>query len=206
MKTGFCMQTASQPITAQPFLLSHRMKPAFCTQQHISRGAAAWRTDTLDVIQGVYYDSGYNSSLNWNRGCMWFSMHRTCCRGVQSRARRLRFTAKPAPVPAQRRASTCVRSRIPLQAAHPALPGTMVLSAPSVETSRLRSRSLWMLCRDWQTGYYGGLCLYETPYNFGSSTYSNAYMRMSGRTPITNPISNAYSAAARLSAKKEDFK
>lgn len=29
-------------------------------------------------------------------------------------------------------------------------------------------------------GYYGGLCLYETPYNFGSSTYSNAYMRMSG--------------------------
>lgn len=29
-------------------------------------------------------------------------------------------------------------------------------------------------------GYYGGLCLYETPYDFGSSTYSNAYMRMSG--------------------------
>ena len=29
-------------------------------------------------------------------------------------------------------------------------------------------------------GNYGGLCLYETPYNFGSSTYSNAYMRMSG--------------------------
>ena len=29
-------------------------------------------------------------------------------------------------------------------------------------------------------GYYGGLCIYETPYDFGSSTYSNAYMRMSG--------------------------
>ena len=29
-------------------------------------------------------------------------------------------------------------------------------------------------------GTYGGLCLYETPYNFGSSTYSNAYMRMCG--------------------------
>ena len=78
-------------------------------------------------------------------------MHRTCCRDVQSRARRLRFTARPAPVPAQRRASTCVRSRTPLQAAHPALPGTMVLSAPSVETSRLRSPFRWMLCRDWQT-------------------------------------------------------
>ena len=24
------------------------------------------------------------------------------------------------------------------------------------------------------------VCLYETPYDFGSSTYSNAYMRMSG--------------------------
>jgi len=29
-------------------------------------------------------------------------------------------------------------------------------------------------------GDYGGICLYETPYNFGSPTYSKAYMRMSG--------------------------
>ena len=29
-------------------------------------------------------------------------------------------------------------------------------------------------------GTYGGLCLYESPYDFGSSTYSNCYMRMSG--------------------------
>ena len=31
-----------------------------------------WRSDTQDVIQGVYSDSGYNSSLSWNYGCMWF--------------------------------------------------------------------------------------------------------------------------------------
>ena len=30
------------------------------------------------------------------------------------------------------------------------------------------------------SGAYGALCLYESPYNFGSSTYSGGYMRMSG--------------------------
>ena len=29
-------------------------------------------------------------------------------------------------------------------------------------------------------GTFGGLCLYETPYNFGSSKYSSGYMRMGG--------------------------
>ena len=40
-------------------------------------------------------------------------------------------------------------------------------------------------------GNYGGLCLYETPYNFGSSTYSNAYMRIRPitRTPAQPGIS-----------------
>ena len=36
-------------------------------------------------------------------------------------------------------------------------------------------------------GYYGGLCIYETPYNFGSSTYSSAYMRMSGTDTSYKP-------------------
>lgn len=151
MKTGFCMQTASQPITAQPFLLSHRMKPAFCTQQPQSRGAAAGEPIRWMSFRACTTTAATTRPLTGTEAACGSVMHRTCCRGVQSRARRLRFTAKPAPVPAQRRASTCVRSRMPLQAAHPALPGTMVLSAPSVETSRLRSRSLWMLCRDWQT-------------------------------------------------------
>ena len=36
------------------------------------------------------------------------------------------------------------------------------------------------------SGAYGALCLYESPYNFGSSTYSSGYMRMSG-TDTNNP-------------------
>ena len=54
-------------------------------------------------------------------------------------------------------------------------------------------------------GYYGGLCLYETPYN---SRFVHllqcVHAHERNGPPITNPISNAYSAAARLSAKKED--
>lgn len=36
-------------------------------------------------------------------------------------------------------------------------------------------------------GTYGGLCLYETPYNFGTSTYSSGYMRMSGTDTSLEP-------------------
>ena len=36
-------------------------------------------------------------------------------------------------------------------------------------------------------GTYGGLCLYESPYNFGSSTYSSCYMRMSGTDSNLKP-------------------
>ena len=37
------------------------------------------------------------------------------------------------------------------------------------------------------SGAYGGLCLYESPYNFGSSTYSKCYMRMSGSGTSQQP-------------------
>lgn len=36
-------------------------------------------------------------------------------------------------------------------------------------------------------GTYGGLCLYEPKYNFGSSTYSGCYMRMSGADTNLQP-------------------
>lgn len=36
-------------------------------------------------------------------------------------------------------------------------------------------------------GTYGGLCLYETKYNFGSSSWSNCYMRMSGADTSYKP-------------------
>ena len=36
-------------------------------------------------------------------------------------------------------------------------------------------------------GTYGGLCLYESPYNFGSSNWSNCYMRMAGTDNAYKP-------------------
>lgn len=43
-----------------------------------------------------------------------------------------------------------------------------------------------MAIQNLASGAYGALCLYESPYNFGSSTYSSGYMRMSG-TDTNNP-------------------
>lgn len=37
------------------------------------------------------------------------------------------------------------------------------------------------------SGLYGGLCLYESPYNFGLSSYSKCYMRMSGADANQQP-------------------
>ena len=36
-------------------------------------------------------------------------------------------------------------------------------------------------------GTYGGLCLYESKYNFGSSNWSNNYMRMAGTDSSYKP-------------------
>ena len=52
--------------TAIPTVTPDETGILYATTTKSWRGS--WRTDTLDVIQGVYYDSGYNSSLNWNRG------------------------------------------------------------------------------------------------------------------------------------------
>ena len=36
-------------------------------------------------------------------------------------------------------------------------------------------------------GTFGGLCLYESPYNFGSANWSNCYMRMAGTDNTYKP-------------------
>lgn len=156
------------------------MKPAFCTQQPQSRGAAAGEPIRWMSFRACTTTAATTRPLTGTEAACGSVMHRTCCRGVQSRARRLRFTAKPAPVPAQRRASTCVRSRIPLQAAHPALPGNYGAIGTIGRDKQVTFSIPVDAVQGLADGYYGGLCLYETPYNFGSSTYSNAYMRMSG--------------------------
>ena len=41
-----------------------------------------WRSDTVDVVQGVYSDYGYSSGLSWNYGCMWFGNLRSVLSGT----------------------------------------------------------------------------------------------------------------------------
>ena len=164
--------------TAIPTVTPDETGILYATTTKSWRGS--WRTDTLDVIQGVYYDSGYNSSLNWNRGCMWFSNAQNLLSGC---------TVKSATLTLHRKTGSGSSSAKSVYLC--AITNTSASGTPSIARNY---GAIGTIGRDKQVtfsipvdavqgladGYYGGLCLYETPYNFGSSTYSNAYMRMSG--------------------------
>ena len=140
----------------------------------------SWRTDTVDVIQGVYSDSGYSSSLNWNRGCMWFSLAQNLLSGC---------TVKSATLTLHRKTGSGSSSAKTVYLC--AISNTSASGTPSIACNY---GSIGTIGRDKQVtfsipvdavqgladGYYGGLCLYESPYNFGSSNWSECYMRMSG--------------------------
>ena len=164
--------------TAIPTVTPDETGILYATTTKSWRGS--WRSDTLDVIQGVYYESGYSSSLNWNRGCMWFSNARNLLSGC---------TVKSATLTLHRKTGSGSSSAKSVYLC--AITNTSASGTPSIAKNY---GSIGSIGRDKQVtfaipvdavqgladGTYGGLCLYETPYNFGSSTYSNAYMRMSG--------------------------
>ncbi len=164
--------------TAIPTITPDETGILYATTTKSWRGS--WRSDTLDVIQGVYYDSGYSSSLNWNRGCMWFSNARNLLSGC---------TVKSATLTLHRKTGSGSSAAKSVYLC--AITNTSASGTPSIAKNY---GSIGTIGRDKQVtfaipvdavqgladGTYGGLCLYETPYNFGSSTYSNAYMRMSG--------------------------
>lgn len=164
--------------TAIPTVTPDETGILYATTTKSWRGS--WRTDTLDVIQGVYYDSGYNSSLNWNRGCMWFSNAMNLLSGC---------TVKSATLTLHRKTGSGSSAAKSVYLC--AITNTSASGTPSIAKNY---GSIGTIGRDKQVtfaipvdavqgladGTYGGLCLYETPYDFGSSTYSNAYMRMSG--------------------------
>ena len=147
----------------------------------------SWRTDTVDVIQGVYSDSGYSSSLSWHRGCMWFSTAQNLLSGC---------TVKSATLTLHRKTGSGSSSAKSVYLC--AITNTSASGTPSIAYNY---GSIGTIGRDKQVtfsipvdavqgladGTYGGLCIYETPYNFGSSTYSNAYMRMSGTDTSYEP-------------------
>jgi hypothetical protein len=152
----------------------------------------SWRTDTLDVIQGVYSDYGYSSSLSWNRGCMWFGNLRSTLSGT---------TVESATLTLYRKTGSGSGSAKMLYLC--AITNTSASGTPNITVNY---GALDMIGRGSQAtfsipvaavqglanGTYGGLCLYEAPYNFGSSTYSSCYMRIggtdSGYTPFLTVV------------------
>ena len=146
-----------------------------------------WRSDTTDVIQGVYSDSGYKSSLSWHYGCMWFGS----LKGVLSGT-----TVKSATLTLHRKTGSGSSSAKTVYLC--AITNTSASGVPSIAVNY---GALGTIGRNQQVtfgipvaavqglanGTYGGLCLYETPYNFGSSSWSNCYMRMSGSDTSSRP-------------------
>ena len=146
-----------------------------------------WRTDTVDVIQGVYSDYGYSSGLSWNYGCMWFGNLKSTLSGK---------TIKSATLTLHRKTGSGSGSTKTLYLC--AISNTSASGTPSISVNY---GAIGTIGRDAQVtfavpvaavqglanGTYGGLCLYESPYNFGSSTYSSCYMRMSGTDSNLKP-------------------
>jgi len=146
----------------------------------------SWRSDTQDVIQGVYSDYGYSSGLSWNRGCMWFAHLDELLSGAVIKSASLTLHRKTGSgSSAAKTVYLCAitntsASGTPVIAANYGAIGTIgrnaqiTFSIPVAVVQGLANRT------------YGGLCLFEAPYHFGSSSYSDCYMRMSGADSSTS--------------------
>lgn len=147
-----------------------------------------WRTDTVDLIQGMYSDTGYSSGLYWNRGCMWFGNLVGVLSGTTLKTATLTlyrktgsgsFSARTVYLAAITNASA---SGTPAVAVNYGAIGTVGRAEQvtfSIPLSAVQGLA---------AGNFAGLCLYEPQYNFGSANWSDAYMRMAG----TDSGFNAY--------------
>lgn len=171
--------------TAIPVVTPDSTTIQYATLTKSYRGG--WRTDTADVVQGVYSDNGYRSGLSWNYGCMWFGNLRSTLAGT---------TIKSATLTLHRKTGSGSSSAKTLYLC--AIKNTTASGAPSIAVNygaigtigRNRQASFTVPLAAVQglaSGAYGGLCLYESPYNFGSSNWSNCYMRMSGSNTNLKP-------------------
>ena len=171
--------------TAIPVVTPDNTALMYATTTKSYRGG--WRSDTQDVVQGVYSASGYKSSLSWNYGCMWFSTLQTILSGT---------TIKSATLTLNRKTGSGSGSAKTLYLC--AITNTSASGAPSIAVNYGAIGSIGRgetatfaipvaAVQGLASGAYGGLCLYESPYNFGSSTYSKCYMRMSGSDTSQQP-------------------
>ena len=171
--------TAIPPVTPDETTIQ------YATTTRSWRGS--WRTDTYDVIQGVYNDAGYSSSLNWNRGCMWFDNLQNVLWGTTVKSATLTLHRKTGSgASGAKNVYLCAISNY-----SPSGTPSIVYNYGALGTIGRDSTKTFSIpahiVQGLADGDYGGLCLYETPYNFGSSTYSNAYMRMSGADTFQEP-------------------
>lgn len=146
----------------------------------------AWRTDTNDLVQGVFSSGGYASSLSWNLGCMWFGTLRSALAGKTVKSAILTLHRKdggpagPVNIYLYGISNTAGSGVCTTNINHGSLGtiargGTMMLRIPNAAIQRLIA------------GTDGGLCLYESPANFGSSAYSPNYCRIAGTDGDVKP-------------------
>ena len=144
----------------------------------------------LEVYMGWAYMQlckGSCSWASWNYGCMWFSTLRTILSGT---------TIKSATLTLNRKTGSGSGSAKTLYLC--AITNTSASGTPSIAVNYGAIGSIGRgetatfaipvaAVQGLASGAYGGLCLYESPYNFGSSTYSKCYMRMSGADTSQQP-------------------
>ena len=171
--------------TAIPVVVPDSTTVQYATLTKSYRGG--WRSDTVDVVQGVYSDYGYSSGLSWNYGCMWFGNLRSVLSGM---------SVKSATLTLYRKTGSGSSSAKTLYLC--AITNTTASGAPSIAANygaigtigRAQQATFAIPLAAVQglaNGTYGGLCLYESPYNFGSSNWSNCYMRMAGTDNTYKP-------------------
>lgn len=148
-----------------------------------------WRADTNDIVQGLYAANGYVSSLSWNYGCLWFGTLRSILSGRTIKSATLTFHRKDGGTSGATVlnlygvSNTGATGTLTTNISHGRLGSinrgsTVMYSLPVSVVQRLAN------------GTDGGLCIYETPYNFGRSAYSANYCRLSGTDGAVVPVLN----------------
>lgn len=181
----FCSNVTTDYGTAIPVVTPDQTGLLYATTTKTWQGS--WRSDTVDVIQGVYSDAGYYSSLNWNRGCMWFSQAKSLLSGKTLKSATLTLHRKTGSGSgSEKTVYLCAISNTSAS-------GTPVISAnygPIGTIGRDKQVTFGIpidAVQGLANGTYGGLCLYESPYAFGSANWSDSYMRMSGTDTSYQP-------------------
>lgn len=146
----------------------------------------SWRTDTLDVIQGVYSDYGYSSSLNWNRGCMWFGNLRGTLSGGTVKSATLTLYRKTGGSFAAKNVYLCAITNMSASGT-PSIAASYGAIGVIGRGSQITFSIPIAAVQGLANGTYGGLCLFEPSYHFGTANWSDCYMRMAGTDSSYKP-------------------